>query len=65
MSITRGALGGSHVPATDDDGHATEHLSTFFELREVRTKQIDLTNLSTESDQVQLNRSFASYGPTH
>ena len=28
-----GALGGPHVPALDDDGHATEHPSTFFDHR--------------------------------
>jgi len=29
-----GALGGIHIPATDDDGHATERLSTFFDQRD-------------------------------
>jgi transposase InsO family protein len=29
-----GALGGLHVPALNDDGHATEHPSTFSEIRE-------------------------------
>jgi transposase-like protein len=44
-------------PATDNDGHATKRPSTFFEHRrrliQPTRKPTDLTNPSTESDQVQ------------
>jgi hypothetical protein len=51
-----GRLVGSCSPATDNDGHATKRPSTFFEHRrrliQPTRKPTDLTNPSTESDQV-------------
>jgi hypothetical protein len=55
--FTVGRLVGSCSPATDNDGHATKRPSTFFEHRrrliQPTRKPSDLTNPSTESDQVQ------------
>ena len=63
VMFTVGRLVGSCSPATDNDGHATKRPSTFFEHRrsliQPTRKPTDLTNPSTESDQVQardLNR---------
>jgi hypothetical protein len=54
--FTVGRLVGSCSPATDNDGHATKRPSTFFEHRrrliQPTRKPTDLTNPSTESDQV-------------
>jgi hypothetical protein len=62
--FTVGGLVGSCSPATDHDGHATKRPSTFFEHRrrliQPTRKPTDLTNPSTESDQVQDTISFVS-----
>jgi hypothetical protein len=55
--FTVGRLVGNCSPATDNDGHATKRPSTFFEhhrrLIQPTRKPSDLTDPSTESDQVQ------------